>query len=66
MKHKGYVLWRGLSPINQAPIVAILTVESANRKTGNMAQVWILCENGDPVDNVQDGGPCDLWQLPTS
>lgn len=56
MKHKGYVLWRGLSPINRQPIVAILTVESANRKTGNMAQVWILCENGDPVDNVQDGG----------
>ena len=56
MKHKGYVLWRGLSPINHQPIVAILTVESANRKTGNMAQVWILCENGDPVDNIQDGG----------
>ena len=56
MKHKGYVLWRGLSPINHQPIVAILTVESANRKTGNMAQVWILAENGDPVDNVQDGG----------
>jgi len=56
MKPKGYVLWRGLSPINRQPIVAILTIESANRKTGNMAQVWILCENGDPVDNVQDGG----------
>lgn len=60
MKHKGYVLWRGLSPINQAPVVAILTVESANRKTGNMAQVWILCENGDPVDNIQDGGDLSI------
>lgn len=55
-KPKGYVLWRGLSPINRQPIVAIMTMESANRKTGNMAQVWILCEDGDPVDNVQDGG----------
>ena len=55
-KPKGYVLWRGLSPINQAPIVAVMTMASANRKTGNMAQVWILCEDGDPVDNVQDGG----------
>jgi hypothetical protein len=56
IKPKGYVLWRGLSPINRQPVVAIMTMESANRKTGNMAQVWILCENGDPVDNVQDGG----------
>jgi len=55
-KPKGYVLWRGLSPINHQPIVAVLTITSANRKTGDMAQVWILCENGDPVDNVQDGG----------
>jgi hypothetical protein len=53
---KGYVLWRGLSPINQQPIVAVVTITSANRKTGNMMQVWILAENGDPVDNVQDGG----------
>ena len=56
VKPKGYVLWRGLSPVNQQPIVAVLTITSANRKTGNMAQVWILCEDGDPVDNVQDGG----------
>jgi len=55
-KPNGYVLWRGLSPINHQPIVAVLTITSANRKTGNMAQVWILCETGDPVDNVQDGG----------
>lgn len=52
----GYVLWRGLSPINQQPIVAVVTITSANRKTGNMMQVWILAEDGDPVDNVQDGG----------
>ena len=42
IKPKGYVLWRGLSPINRQPIVAVLTITSANRKTGNMAQVWIL------------------------
>ena len=55
VKPKGYVLWRGLSPINQQPIMAVVTITSVNRKTGNMMQVWILAEDGDPVDNVQDG-----------
>lgn len=32
-----------------------MTKKSANRKTGNMAQVWILCEDGDPVDCLTDG-----------
>jgi len=54
-KHKGYVLWRGLSPINGQPIVAVLTITSANRKTGNMAQVWILNESSDPVQSIATG-----------
>jgi hypothetical protein len=29
--------------------VSIMTLESANQKTGNMAQVWILARNIDPV-----------------
>ena len=50
MRHpKGYVIHRGLSPINRRPYVCILTITSANRKTGNMAQVWILSEECDPV-----------------
>ena len=31
------------SPLDQKPCVAILTLKSGNRKTGNMAQVWIPC-----------------------
>ena len=54
-KHKGYVLWRGLSPINGQPIVAVLTITSANRKTGNMMQVWILNESCDPVQSIATG-----------
>ncbi len=54
-KPTGYVLWRGLSPINRAPIVAILTIKSTNRKTGPMAQVWILCEESDPVNAIAWG-----------
>ena len=48
-KPNGYVIHRGLSPINRKPYVVILTITSANRKTGNMAQVWILSEECDPV-----------------
>ena len=52
---KGYVLWRGLSPTNRQTIVAVLTITSANRKTGNMAQVWILNESSDPVQSIATG-----------
>lgn len=54
-KPKGYIIDRGLSPIDGQPYVAILTLESSNRKTGNMAQVWILCEDINPVEAVQTG-----------
>lgn len=52
---KGYIIDRGFSPIDGQPYVAILTLKSSNRKTGNMAQVWILCENINPVEAVQTG-----------
>ena len=56
MKHsKGYIIDRGLSPIDGQPYVAILTLKSTNRKTGDMAQVWILREDINPVDAVQSG-----------
>ena len=54
-KPNGYIIDRGLSPIDGQPYVAILTLESSNRKTGNMAQVWILCEDINPVEAVQTG-----------
>ena len=54
-KPKGYILQRLNSPINGEPIVVILTMDSANRKTGNMAQVWILLENVNPVQAIADG-----------
>jgi len=54
-KPNGYILWRGLSPTNHAPIVSILTLKSTNRKTGPMAQVWILCEESDPVNAIASG-----------
>jgi hypothetical protein len=51
----GYIIDRGLSPIDNQPYVAILTLKSTNRKTGNMAQVWILREDINPVEAMQTG-----------
>jgi len=57
MKNKqlGYILQRGISPIDGHPFVVILTMNSGNRKTGNMPQVWILREDVDPVTAVKTG-----------
>ena len=50
-KALGYILYEGPSMLTGAPIVAILTLKTSNRKTGDMAQVWIL-DAGDlsPVE----------------
>lgn len=59
-KPKGYIIhadsWR----------VCILTLESSNRKTGNMAQLWILNRRENPVQSISEGtdsrvcGDCPL------
>ena len=38
-KTLGFVIQRGNSPIDGKPFVAVMTLESGNRKTGNMCQV---------------------------
>ena len=47
-KVKGYVLYEGPSAINGENIAAILTLGSTNKKTGNMAQLWILHKDIPP------------------
>ena len=51
----GFIFYRGPSPIDGAPIVAIATLKSVNSKTGNMIQTWILREDVSPLDAVQSG-----------
>lgn len=46
----GIELWRGNSWIDGAPIVAIATIGSGNRKTGDMVQSWILRSDIDPIE----------------
>ena len=52
------IIWRGYSPADGAPLVAIVTNlrrPSENRKTGDMAQVYILRSDVRPADMVRDG-----------
>ena len=55
MKEKGYVLWRGESRIDGSPIVAIATMKTNNRKTGDMVQTWILRDDVSPIEAVNLG-----------
>jgi hypothetical protein len=58
MAHTSTVLWEGLSPVDNTPIVAIATglgKESKNAKTGAMVQIWILLQNVAPHDAVKSG-----------
>ena len=54
-KPLGFILEEGLSPIDRRPFVAILTLNSSNRKTGNMAQVFILRQDVSPLEAIASG-----------
>jgi hypothetical protein len=51
----GYVVARGLSPFD-GPFVAVLVLKSRNRKTGRMAQVFILRPDMHPLEALATGG----------
>ena len=51
----GFILQESRSPIDGSPIVVILTLNSSNRKTGPMAQVWILRADINPVEALKLG-----------
>jgi hypothetical protein len=51
----GFTLFKGPSRINGKNIVAILTLQSENIKTGNMAQLWILTEELNPLAALKSG-----------
>jgi hypothetical protein len=53
-KPSGFIIYRGPSMINGAPIVAVAITKSRNAKTGNMVQTYILADNGlSPVISAQ-------------
>jgi len=53
-KPSGFIIYRGPSLINGAPIVAVAITKSRNAKTGNMVQTYILADNGmSPVESAK-------------
>ena len=54
-KTTGIELWRGPSAFDGAPIVALAVFHSANRKTGDMVQTYILRADTVPTDAVRTG-----------
>jgi hypothetical protein len=58
MKPNGYIIYRGPSALDGAPIVVIVTgtaTRSANAKTGDMLQTWILREDVAPHIAIKTG-----------
>jgi hypothetical protein len=47
----GIVLHRGISPGTGHPYAVIATLESRNRKTGNMVTVWIVRSDVNPIED---------------
>ena len=54
-KQKGFILYDGPSALDGEPIVVIATMETSNRKTGNMVQTWILRSDISPTDAAKIG-----------
>ena len=52
-KHIGFILHEGTT--NGEAFVAIATLKTKNRKTGNMVQIWFLLKNHNPVKVVKSG-----------
>jgi hypothetical protein len=49
-KPPGYIVYKGPSVLDGAPIVMIATLKTNNRKTGPMVQTWILREDMSPLE----------------
>lgn len=52
---RGFILYQGPSVLDGAPIVAVATLETSNKKTGNMIQTWIIRSDQHPVEASKAG-----------
>ena len=57
---KGAVIWEGASAWDGAPLVVVVTWNSSNRKTGDMAQTWILREDMLPTAALKTGADASI------
>jgi hypothetical protein len=56
----GYVIYKGPSLLDGAPIVVIATTKSKNEKTANMVQTWILREDVNPLEASRSGADASV------
>jgi len=56
----GLLIYRGPSEIDGAQIAVILTLSSDNRKTGAMAQTWIIRADVDPITASREGADASI------
>lgn len=56
----GVVLYNGPSVLDGKPIVVVATFKTANGKTGNMVQTWILREDINPVEASKQGADVSI------
>jgi len=59
-KPSGFILYRGPSLLDGAPIVVISTHSSKNAKTGGMVQTWILREDIAPTAALKSGADVSI------
>jgi len=53
---KNFIFYKGPSILDGRPILAIATLNSNNRKTGNIVQTWILRADISPIEASKSGG----------
>jgi hypothetical protein len=51
----GYIVYRGPSLLDGAPIVVVAITASTNEKTGNMVQTYIMRDDVKPTDALKTG-----------
>jgi hypothetical protein len=54
-KPRGYTIWTGPSKWDYEDIMVIATLQTANKKTGDMPQVWIMRQDMAPQDAAKYG-----------
>lgn len=54
------ILYRGPSALDGQTIVAIATLATSNRKTGDMVQTWILVEGESPLEASREGSDASV------
>lgn len=54
-KPRGFIFYRGLSPVDDKPIVGIAVLKSENVKTGDMVQTYIIRSDMHPMEAIKSG-----------